>query len=116
MSTFMAKIGNTLAAGIIPLVLLVCGYVENQVQATHTKNAILMLISLIPAGSLLLSIVPMLFYDFVGKKRETALAELAQRRGVSVDDVEQKEEAPIAQVVGAVEESVKLNSEPDEND
>ncbi len=116
MSTFMAKIGNALAAGIIPLVLLVSGYVENQPQTVHTKNSILMLISLIPAGSLLLSIVPMLFYDFVGKKRETALAELAERRGTSIEEVEQKEAAPVVQVVDAVEEKVKANSEPDERD
>ena len=86
-STFMAKIGNALAAGIIPMVLLISGYVENQVQTTTSKNAILMLISLIPAGSMLLSIIPMLFYDFVGKKREEALKELAERRAAIIEDV-----------------------------
>ena len=111
MSTFMAKIGNALSAGLIPLILLVCGYVENQTQTVHTKNSILMLISLIPAGSLLLSIVPMLFYDFVGKKREDALKELAERRGTTVEEVEQKEAAPSVQVVEEAVEAVKENIE-----
>ena len=87
-STFMAKIGNALAAGIIPLVLMVCNYVENQAQTTSTKNAILMLISLIPAGSILLSVIPMVFYDFVGKKREAALKELEERRGQAIKEPE----------------------------
>ncbi len=90
-STFMAKIGNALSAGIIPMVLLICGYVENQPQTTLAKNSILMLISIIPAGSLLLSIIPMLFYDFVGKKREEALNELAQRRAAIKDEAAPEE-------------------------
>lgn len=97
MSTFMAKIGNALSAGIIPMILLVCGYIENQEQTIETKNAILMLISLLPAASLLLSIIPMFFYDFVGDKRDRAMKELAERRALIKDDsiqdaVEQKEE------------------------
>ena len=84
MSTFMAKIGNAISAGMIPMILLVCGYVENQEQTTYTKNAILMLISLLPAASLLLSIIPMFFYDFVGEKRNKAMKELEERRGNTV--------------------------------
>ncbi len=80
MSTFMAKIGNALSAGSIPLVLMVCGYVENVAQTESAKKAILMLITILPAASMLLSIIPMFFYDFVGKKREDALNELNARR------------------------------------
>ena len=99
MSTFMAKIGNALSAGVIPLILLLCGYVENQEQTVYAKNAILMLITLIPAASLLLSIIPMFFYDFVGQKREAALKELEERRLAAHKEAqanaENKGEAPI---------------------
>ena len=102
MSTFMAKIGNAISAGIIPMILLVTGYVENQTQTTYTKNSILMLISLIPAASIFLSIFPMFFYDFVGKKRETAMQELEARRNAQ----EQPKVEDIAPVVeGKVEDS-----------
>ncbi len=87
MSTFMAKIGNALSAGLIPLMLLVCGYVENQEQTVTAKNTILMLITIIPAISMFLSVIPMFFYDFVGTKRDEALKELAERRGEVKDEV-----------------------------
>lgn len=87
MSTFMAKIGNALSAGLIPLMLLVCGYVENQEQTVTAKNTILMLITIIPAISMFLSVIPMIFYDFVGTKRDEALKELAERRGGAKDEV-----------------------------
>ena len=98
MSTFMAKIGNALSAGMIPMILLVVGYVENQEQTVYTKNAILMLISLLPAASLLLSIIPMFFYDFVGDKRDKAMKELEERRAqikdASIQDAVESQEAP----------------------
>ena len=94
MSTFMAKIGNALSAGMIPMILLVVGYVENQEQTIYTKNAILMLISLLPAASLLLSIIPMFFYDFVGDKRDKAMKELEERRAQIKDDDQKEPTSP----------------------
>jgi sugar (glycoside-pentoside-hexuronide) transporter len=92
MSTFVAKIGNAISAGSIPLILAVSGYEANVVQTVKTKNCILALISIIPAISLFLSAIPMFFYTFVGKKREQALLELKERR-------EKAEENNIEEVV-----------------
>ncbi len=80
MSTFIAKVGNAISAGSIPMILMITGYVENVEQSASVKNWILILISLLPAASMLLCVVPMLFYDFVGDKRAKALAELEERR------------------------------------
>ena len=80
MSTFIAKVGNAISAGSIPMILMITGYVENVEQSDSVKNWILILISLLPAASMLLCVVPMLFYDFVGDKRTKALAELEERR------------------------------------
>lgn len=79
-STFMAKIGSALSAGLIPFILLLIGYEANVEQTAEVKDGIFLLITLIPAASMLLSIVPMFFYDYVGEKRELALAEIEQKR------------------------------------
>lgn len=80
MSTFMAKIGSALSAGLIPFILLLVNYESNQVQSEEAKEGIFLLITLIPAASMLLSTIPMFFYDYVGKKREQAIEEINKKR------------------------------------
>lgn len=84
MSTFLAKVGSAIALGVIPLLLLLVDYQADQEQTEAAKKGIFMLITLIPAGSMLLSTIPMFFYDFVGKKREDALLELEKTRSQEV--------------------------------
>ena len=49
-------------------------------QLTSVRGGMFSLVTIIPAISLLLCIIPVLFYDLTGAKKETITRELAQRR------------------------------------
>lgn len=85
LQTLMNKFGAALTAGLVPLVLYIIKYVAPindvpQVQSDGTRLGIFMLITLLPALSMLLSAIPLFFYDYIGKKRSDIIAELAARK------------------------------------
>ena len=87
---FVLKLGNTLAtSGIILTYMLVkldisamsSEFLPDPLTLTSTvRGGIFSLISLIPAISLLLCIIPLFFYDLTGGKRDKITAELAEQR------------------------------------
>jgi sugar (glycoside-pentoside-hexuronide) transporter len=96
---FVNKLGNALAtAGIIAMYMAInldpSTMLEKTAVVAATDLSISMrysmfsLISIVPGISLLLSIIPLKFYDLVGEKKERITIELAEKRkerGVTVD-------------------------------
>jgi sugar (glycoside-pentoside-hexuronide) transporter len=85
LQTFMNKFGAAMAAGIVPLVLTIIRYIQPiggvpQVQNSGVKFGIFLLITLLPAVSMIFSVIPLFSYDYVGEKRDKILAELAERK------------------------------------
>ena len=99
--TFVNKLGNALATTMIISMYLILGInVENvagggamdAVDPTTLSNGIrvgmFLLVSIIPAVSLFLCCIPMLFYDLTGEKKKKMLEELVQSRidrGIEMD-------------------------------
>lgn len=86
LNSFVTKFNN--AVGVLGVIvgLMVVGYVQPEVsgefleQSVSTRNGMFALATLVPAIGFALSLIPMLFYDFTGKRREKILAELEERR------------------------------------
>ena len=88
--TFMTKLAAGLAAGVTSIVLVVVkfqkplelpgGDILPIVQDGTVLTGLFALISLVPAIACLVSIIPILFYDFVGEKQQKILAELRDNR------------------------------------
>lgn len=86
----MTKFNNAFAAITVSTFLLVIGFQQpvvdaagaavKQAQSAGTLNGIYALVSLLPAIGFALSIIPMVFYNFTGKRKEKILAELDARR------------------------------------
>lgn len=49
-------------------------------QTVETQKVLLALVTIVPAIGFLLTIIPMLFNDYTGEKKEKALAEITERR------------------------------------
>jgi len=89
--SFTLKFGNALAtSGIILMYMVVKLDIKSIVGTEQTMNPLLLapsirngmfsLVSLIPAISLLLCMIPIFFYDLTGTKKEQITRELAQQR------------------------------------
>ena len=81
--TFMNKLGAAISTGLIPLLLILIGYVapvNRTPDYVIPQLGLLAIFALVPAVSMLLSTIPMYFYDFVGDKKKQALLELAELR------------------------------------
>lgn len=86
LNSFVTKFNN--AVGVLGVIvgLMAVGYVQPEVsgefvqQSVATKNGMFALATLVPAIGFALSLIPMLFYDYTGRRRETILAELEERR------------------------------------
>lgn len=81
--TFVNKMGAAISTGLIPLLLIAIGYLAPEKRTPDyqiPRLGLLVIFSLVPAVSMALSTIPMYFYDFVGAKKEKALAELAEIR------------------------------------
>ena len=97
--SFVLKLGNALATSAIILMYIVVGLDPatvntgsagvNVLMLEHSvRNGMFMLVTIIPTVSLLLCIIPILFYDLTGEKKEEitkALAEQREQRGISVE-------------------------------
>lgn len=81
--TFINKMGAAISTGLIPLLLILVGYLapeKRDADYAIPRLGLLIVFSLVPAVSMLLSTIPMYFYDYVGKTKERALEELAATR------------------------------------
>lgn len=81
--TFMNKLGAAISTGLIPILLIVIGYVAPKDRAADyviPQLGLLIIFALVPAISMLLSTIPMYYYDFVGEKKKRILIELQEIR------------------------------------
>jgi len=98
MMSFTQKFGGAVATSAIVLMYLLVKLDINSIGVEFTvdvsalsptvRNGMFSMVSLIPAVSLLLCIVPILFYDLTGAKKELITRELAQQResrGITID-------------------------------
>ncbi len=72
----------------VSIVLQCCGYNDSMAvfeQSESVKQGIFIAATLIPAGGMILGLVPAFFYSYTGKTRERIRAELSERRSVSND-------------------------------
>lgn len=91
--SFVAKVAAATAAGVLPLALELSDYIQPVTvdgvtviaeQSESAKNAIFMLMSAIPAISLVLSALPMFFYPIEGKLKDDIDETLSQRHLASM--------------------------------
>ncbi len=96
--SFVTKLSNALSTSFIVIMYMIVNLDVASINASVTANPLEMsttirsgmfsLVSLIPAISLLISIIPMFFYDLVGEKKEKITRELAEQRAVRGIEVE----------------------------
>ncbi|NLA77685.1 MAG: hypothetical protein GX851_07675, partial [Clostridiales bacterium] len=93
-NTFSSKLGSGLASAIMPFVLGMTGRLwgaegfiaqlpEGTEQSYKVKVVIFTCLALVPSISMLLASIPMKWFKFVGKEKETALKELNERRVIN---------------------------------
>lgn len=88
--SFVTKLGNALSTSFIIVMYMIVKLDVSSINAKITANPLEMtstvrqgmfsLVSLIPAVSLLLCIIPLFFYDLTGEKKEKVTRELAEMR------------------------------------
>jgi sugar (glycoside-pentoside-hexuronide) transporter len=81
--TFMNKIGAAISTGLIPVLLIIIGYVapDKRPEGYDVPSlGLLIIFALVPAVSMLLSTIPMYYYDFIGEKKDKIMAELNEIR------------------------------------
>ncbi len=96
--SFVTKFGNAIATSAIILMYIVTDLDVSKISASYTVNpldmtpavrsGIFSIISIIPAVSLVLCIIPMFFYKITGKYRddmEQELAEQRKARGIEIE-------------------------------
>lgn len=92
--TFMNKLGNAFATSFIVLMYTLISlnpveYVEGAVQITSSiQISMFSLVTIFPAVGLLLSIIPIFFYDLVGEKKDKITKELYERRTKAHGEIE----------------------------
>jgi len=88
----VTKMVNTVKSFIQPLLLKMFGYDPNATQGNQTesaRHALFWMCTLLPVVSGILSIVPQLFYDLQGEKRDRMYLELRERRKAIADEVKE---------------------------
>lgn len=88
--SFVSKLGNAVSTSFIVLMYIITNLDINTIGTAYTANPTAMsegirsgmfsLVSIVPGISLLLCMVPILFYDLTGKKKKQVTDELAARR------------------------------------
>ena len=92
------KASSTLSGMWLPIGLGMIGYHVAQsssefiIQSDATKQGLFYLVTLAPLAGSTLAIIPMLFDNFYGKKREQIFAELEARREAAVEEEKKIEE------------------------
>lgn len=93
--TFINKLGNAFATSFIVLMYTLINlnpveFVEGAVNITSSiQISMFSLITIFPAVGLLLSVIPIFFYDLVGEKKERVTRELYERRTKANGEIEQ---------------------------
>lgn len=88
--SFVNKLGNALSTTFIVVMYIILNidlgkmgtsYTVNPTELEHgMRQGMFLLVSLLPAAGMLLSIIPVFFYDLVGEKKEKIERELQERR------------------------------------
>lgn len=92
----VTKMVNTVKNFIQPLLLKQFGYDPNATQGNQTpqaRYALFWMCTLLPVVTGILSIIPKLFYDLQGEKRDRMYAELRERRKAIASEVKEFNEA-----------------------
>ncbi len=76
----------------------ITSYTRGEAQTDNTKLGLFQMCTIVPALTGLLGIVPMLFYDLAGEKREKMYAELLQRRQAASKKAATGDKAAIAEL------------------
>lgn len=97
--SFVNKLGGALATAFIIIMYIVVslnpsdiyssGAVVAATDLSHVQRfAVFALISIIPGVSMLLCVIPVLFYDLTGDKKDALIKELAERRRANGMEIE----------------------------
>lgn len=88
--SFVNKLGNALATTFVVLMYIIVNLDINKIGTDYTvdpntldhgvRNGMFLLVSLLPAAGMLLSSIPVFFYDLVGAKKDKITAELHKMR------------------------------------
>jgi glycoside/pentoside/hexuronide:cation symporter, GPH family len=81
-ATFSQKLGTAVASAVIGSVLTAFSYVANAVQSAASQNAIVLLMSFIPAIFALLAVGVMFFYNLDNKKLIEIQSDLVARKAL----------------------------------
>ncbi len=91
----VTKMVNTAKGAIQPLLFKQFGYDPNATQGNQTpqaRHALFWMCTLLPVVTGILSLVPQLFYDLQGEKRERMYRELYERRKLMQEEVDNHNE------------------------
>ncbi|MBQ5823741.1 MAG: MFS transporter [Clostridia bacterium] len=91
----VTKMVNTAKGAIQPLLFKQFGYDPNATQGNQTpraRHALFWMCTLLPVVTGILSLVPQLFYDLQGEKRERMYRELYERRKLMQEEVDNQNE------------------------
>lgn len=64
------------------------GILVEQAQSVATRDGMFLMVTLIPAAGMLLTCIPIMFFDYTGKKKEKIKAELEVIRAERMAKVE----------------------------
>ena len=91
----VTKMVNTVKGFIQPLLLGKFGYNPNATQGNQTpqaRHALFWMCTLLPVVTGILSVVPQLFYDLQGEKKDRMYRELYERRKLMQNEVDRANE------------------------
>lgn len=85
MQTFISKIGMAMSAFTMMLTLSIVGFVENVAAPAGVQDGIFFASVFLAAISMLLSTIPLFFYQFSEKEQARAVAITAARKGIEAE-------------------------------
>lgn len=114
LNSFVTKFNNAIGAIMLSVGIIIFKFVQPEVsgvplpQSEFTLNGLFAMVTLIPAIFFFLSIIPMAFNTFTGKRKEQILEELAERRALA-EQTQQNAQEPLA----ATEDTVATGTTDD---